>query len=327
MIATYLLEKKEANVHMSSYQWFRAVLLFLAQHDLRSTPIIMGESHALDIGEQLAGQKPPVDQFRSAFDLVFTDPWGYVNLWSHVSPSVYDHFRHEAALGLALLQESDVQSDSFDALFMTRVPTSLACDAWAKVVFKSATHTSNWVLQKLAQLSSHRLADWLPVGPDSLVHVKYDPAMFMEESHELARFEALGRLVRALLLHGYGTRASQVIVDHAQSQIQVRRKDGGHGSSTLALALKWNSSESGRVLDLGPSADDPSSAQFKAFWGERSAIRRFKDGTIRDAVYWKEHSHISQRHRIVADLLRHVLHRKLPFCESGCGKICAYGFM
>lgn len=37
-----------------------------------------------------------------------------------------------------------------------------------------------------------------------------------------------------------------------------------------------------RVIELGPSANDPSASAFRAFWGN-SELRRFPDGRVLEA--------------------------------------------
>eukprot|EP00466_Bigelowiella_natans_P001797 jgi/Bigna1/78753/fgenesh1_pg.57_\ len=42
-------------------------------------------------------------------------------------------------------------------------------------------------------------------------------------------------------------------------------------------------------IELGPAANDKEAAkQFRAFWGDRSELRRFKDGRINEAVVWDD---------------------------------------
>lgn len=42
-----------------------------------------------------------------------------------------------------------------------------------------------------------------------------------------------------------------------------------------------------RLVDIGPSsADDKEAKEFRKFWGERSELRRFKDGRICESVVW-----------------------------------------
>lgn len=51
-----------------------------------------------------------------------------------------------------------------------------------------------------------------------------------------------------------------------------------------------------RLVDLGPPADSPDAAAFRQLWGERAELRRFQDGSIREAVAWQ--CAPGERHRI-----------------------------
>jgi len=61
------------------------------------------------------------------------------------------------------------------------------------------------------------------------------------------------------------------------------------GNPFFILGLRINSENSARVVDRGPPADEKDSTQskeFKAFWGNKAELRRFKDGAIVHAVVW-----------------------------------------
>ena len=54
-----------------------------------------------------------------------------------------------------------------------------------------------------------------------------------------------------------------------------------------------------RTLDMGPPADQADAARaFRAFWGDRAELRRFRDGAIAEAVVW-EGGGAADRHLIV----------------------------
>jgi len=47
---------------------------------------------------------------------------------------------------------------------------------------------------------------------------------------------------------------------------------------------------------------------FRAFWGEKSELRRFKDGSILEAVVWSCNS-IAERRTICGRIIKHLLER------------------
>lgn len=79
----------------------------------------------------------------------------------------------------------------------------------------------------------------------------------------------------------------------------------------LSLGLLIHAAEAGRIVDQGPSAEDEAAcAEFRAFWGEKSELRRFKDGQILESVVWELSSEGGlgqQRNKIVAQVVRYIL--------------------
>lgn len=64
------------------------------------------------------------------------------------------------------------------------------------------------------------------------------------------------------------------------------RVDSEHGKGYLIgvrLLEKWN-----EALTRGPSAKLPEAAEFRKFYGEKSQIRKFPDGSLCEAVMWSE---------------------------------------
>ncbi|EEC15910.1 nucleolar RNA-associated protein, putative [Ixodes scapularis] len=62
------------------------------------------------------------------------------------------------------------------------------------------------------------------------------------------------------------------------------------------------------LVDRGPPADSPDAPAFRAFWGDRSELRRFQDGSILEAVVWPA-KNAQERRGLVLDISRHILAR------------------
>lgn len=61
----------------------------------------------------------------------------------------------------------------------------------------------------------------------------------------------------------------------------------GRGQVSIRLGVVTNKETAFLPTELGPSAEDEEqSAAFRAFWGAKAEVRKFKDGTIRNAVVW-----------------------------------------
>lgn len=62
----------------------------------------------------------------------------------------------------------------------------------------------------------------------------------------------------------------------------------------------------------GPAADSTEAAEFRKFWGEKSALRRFQDGSFHEAVLWGDAKQsVGQRRLIPEQVCRWVLEQQL----------------
>ncbi|RDW87198.1 rRNA-processing protein UTP22 [Aspergillus mulundensis] len=95
----------------------------------------------------------------------------------------------------------------------------------------------------------------------------------------------------------------------------------GHRKATarrLSVGLLLNPENATRVVDHGPSAEEREAASsFRAFWGEKAELRRFKDGSVRESLVWSEDSSSS----IVHQILLHILKRHFHCCENDIGYV------
>lgn len=70
-----------------------------------------------------------------------------------------------------------------------------------------------------------------------------------------------------------------------------------------------------RVVDIGPNAENKDEAlKFRKFWGDKSELRRFKDGTIAESTVWECKQW--ERHLIIKRISEHVLMRHLSLSQE-----------
>lgn len=85
-------------------------------------------------------------------------------------------------------------------------------------------------------------------------------------------------------------------------------------STQLTLGLLVESAEAGRLVDQGPSAEDePACVEFRTFWGSKSELRRFKNGSILESVVWEEDAPGGmgqRRNTIVGQIVRYILEER-----------------
>jgi U3 small nucleolar RNA-associated protein 22 len=87
----------------------------------------------------------------------------------------------------------------------------------------------------------------------------------------------------------------------------------------VIVGIILNSTHMNRRVDRGPPAtDEAACVSFKQFWGQKSEMRRFKDGSIIEAVVWSENdfpaeSKTIRPSRLVTTIIQYILRRHLPF--------------
>ncbi|NWW10874.1 NOL6 protein, partial [Oreocharis arfaki] len=285
MLVAYLLMKRKIVKMMSGYQVLRSTLQFLATTDLSVT----GISLAKDADPSL----PVLDDFHQAFEVVFVDPSGLVNLCADMTASKYHQVQFEAKRSMEILDDRMV--DGFQVLLMTSKPMLRTFDHvfHLKHVSKlQGTCKKMQLLNELMDRGGNYVAAALP-------------------------------FVVSLLARGLSGRAQ--LVAHSLPQIPEwpidaeppKHKDVG----PLTFGLLFVPEFAASTLEKGPQADHPEALEFRTFWGEKSELRRFQDGSICEAVVW-EASTVCQKRLIPEQIIRHLLklHADIPessICYTG----------
>ncbi len=96
-------------------------------------------------------------------------------------------------------------------------------------------------------------------------------------------------VIASTLRRGLGDRARLVTTLIAPPPRWTCDLDGpAHTITTAEVGLLLDKTEANRVLDQGPTAEEPDkAAAFRDFWGEKAGLRRFKDGSITESVIWQ----------------------------------------
>ncbi|XP_062482635.1 nucleolar protein 6 [Pezoporus occidentalis] len=285
MLVAYLLMKRKIVKMMSGYQVLRSTLQFLATTDLTVT----GISLVKDVDPSL----PVLDDFQQAFEVVFVDPSGLVNLCADMTASKYHQVQFEARYSMEILDDRMV--DGFQALLMTAKPMLRAFDHVFHLKHVSKLQGACKKMKLLNELMDHGgnyVAAALP-------------------------------FIVSLLVRGLSGRA--LLVVHSLPQIPEwpidaeppKHKDVG----PLTFGLLFYPDFAASVLEKGPQADHPEALDFRTFWGEKSELRRFQDGSICEAVVW-EASTAYQKRLIPEQIVRHLLKLHADIPESS---ICYMG--
>lgn len=182
---------------------------------------------------------------------------------------LYELLRHQARATMVLL--NDLVFDRFDAVLLQRTHAALAHDA----VYELEVPGSFSALEKIVFLTFEN-------------YVKHK--------------------VYLVLRRGLGERVHTVSVATAMLAYPLTRRRAAH-SSTFRIGLALNAEECDKALTKGPADGDPELAQFRAFWGARATLRRFKDGLVCYCVVWP-----TDRHPVVNGIVEAVLASHMPHC-------------
>jgi len=288
---------------MGPMHLFRTTLLALADKKL-----FAGSGAAMQ-RIQLPGVKappPPPKAFRLAGAPagVFLDPSGWHNLLNRVSKAALTQAR-DCANRTAKLLASSAGPDTFDAVFLTQHGLGELYDLWYRVKV-----------------------------PENIAAELFD--------QDVTSWQEMDRRVAEVAEKALGTRATLVRTYHrataapeaAGAVKKAYKKSGAAGAPVrkeVLLAARLDPTAALRSVDIGPPADSGApAAEFRAFWGEKSELRRFQDGKICEAVVWEGAA--ADRHLIVDALLQHALTRHLPAgteivatCGALDGAICRKG--
>ncbi|XP_015751379.1 PREDICTED: nucleolar protein 6-like [Acropora digitifera] len=222
---------------------------------------------------------PSKEEFHSAYDVVFVDPSGYLNLCAGMTVAQYRRLQHEARLAMEYLDSTHL--DGFEILFMKPVPFVQTFDHFLIIPNMSALEVICQRKDFMIHLRDHP-GDWTPVVADWLLH---------------------------LLTKGLGNRVEMLCYKPQElCQWPVNKAPPSASRSSLMLGLMLNAEHFDAVIDTGPSADKPEAKAFREFWGEKSELRRFHDSSILEAVVWPC-KNIAERRVVCERIIKHLLQR------------------
>ncbi|KAL2009261.1 hypothetical protein VTN00DRAFT_7455 [Thermoascus crustaceus] len=125
--------------------------------------------------------------------------------------------------------------------------------------------------------------------------------------HVLSR--ALGNRVRLIFLSGPSVEPWSV-----KSRPPTEKID-----KDIIVGLLLDAENAGRVVDHGPSAEQKEeAASFRAFWGEKAELRRFKDGSILESLVWSDQQTAPS---VVRQIVTYILSRHFKIPENAVRSI------
>eukprot|EP00040_Diaphanoeca_grandis_P016705 m.86493 g.86493 ORF g.86493 m.86493 type:complete len:1260 (-) comp25975_c0_seq1:66-3845(-) len=271
MLLCHLMDTRVVFHESSSFQMFRAAMQCLALNEWDVKGCQVGVAKATSI-EGLAA-------FHTAFDVVFIEPSGNLNLLANMTSSQYVHLKHEANNALQMLEDPAV--DGFECLFMQKVDFDVAFDMI--VVCNSVSHT---LMKNYYSHFLSRGGDWEAFA------LKFLPELLRRGLKD--RASIVTALPRQSQTWGVTTKASALTEDR-----------------TIRIGIMLVDAHIDRTIDMGPPADDAAEAsKFRNFWGAKSELRRFASGGINEAVVWvTEEPTCANPLQLTQTIVRYLLNR------------------
>jgi U3 small nucleolar RNA-associated protein 22 len=229
--------------------------------------------------------RPCTHPQNQAFDVVFVDPSGFLNVLAHMTVGAYLDLRHEAGLATRLLDDQTV--DGFVPLFMTPInfhtkfDLTVVCD-----------NVGPAIARRYPSQLLDRAADW--------------EAFALSFTAAISR-RALGD--RATLVTCKPRLAPRWDVGLAcPSAAAAWPLGSATAATTVTMGILLDGATATRRLEKGPPADHAKEvAAFRDFWGTKAELRRFPDGSVMEAVLWDVPLEIGRY--IPQEILHHALRR------------------
>ncbi|KAF8154805.1 Nrap protein [Crassisporium funariophilum] len=270
-------KRKSVGKGISSYQLFKASLEFLAKHDFEKGRVFVKSTD---------GHRFPPEEYLEQAGAVFVDSASLINLLANVPLGSLDLLKYDAAKTLETLNQSAFSGDPFTGAFLK---DSRDLSTRFDVVFR-------------INLSSAK-------PRTSSIHSTLDSG---------SPVNALLTSLSSLIRRGLGDRSRAVAILHPSSTSRPISQAHPSSPETICIGVVHNPQHAFRLVDHGPAADDQDQAvleQFREFWGDKSELRRFKDGRIVESVVW-EVTTADERAHVPAMIVRHLLKRHFNIGED-----------
>ncbi|XP_004925060.2 nucleolar protein 6 [Bombyx mori] len=275
-IVVYYVQTKRVNNIMSSYQIVRNIWIALKTSEWDKKGISLCKA---------ADATPSLEEFHQNFPIVFIDSTGYYNICWQICKGTYYALKRECALAVEMLD--NVKINSFIPLFMTPVKMLMKFDHILR--FKNMELLKTSVLDK--------------VSKDDKLNYGLDRLMLVTDT------------VYSLLAKGLGDRVHLILqMVEADFTWPVKKvlsaaKTDSCYEEKLAFGLILNKDNALNPVEKGPPANLPEALEFRAFWGDKSELRRFQDGSITETCVWEGEA-TAERRGITKQIINYLMDLK-----------------
>lgn len=133
--------------------------------------------------------------------------------------------------------------------------------------------------------------------------LKYDVSYTLETPEELSQsYSALERItfitfdnylknrLYTILKNALGDRVSSILIQNKRTTSTFplnKRNNNQQHSKSYIIGIQLNPDECDKLVTKGPNdTEDEQAAKFRSFWGPKTTLRKFKDGSIQHCVVW-----------------------------------------
>lgn len=296
--------------HSSDYQVFKILLVYLDESNWTESGInIFDECQkGKDIKDNpFANTLIDTTAYHNLYPVVVVGPSGYCNLTAALTPQYCKQLKQEANHGLKILSSKE---HTFDLLFIQRSSFDLSFDQSIHIKIKKNVLQHYYSPEKAS--TKPLLLDQLHpavVGEspssDSGVESNED-----DQDEKIASVGDLSPLIPelgTLLERGLGPRATLVAPKLVPAPVWHVGKPVPAAPTTVTFGLRVDPSCAWNLL-IKDQGTDP--AEFREFWGERSILRRYRDGTNCESVAWGDGSEGEGDCRTIpGQIAQHLFHR------------------
>jgi len=276
MILSYLIQINKIRQGMNNFQIIRLFFNYMVQSDFAKNGISFHDD------------EDQIKDFQKHFSLVFIGPSGNINLFYSLSEETYEQVKNEARISLNAFEKKQY---GFDPVFMKSVSF---VEKYDFIIHLPKTN----LFQKVCK---HR-------------KLEEEVLDFGGNCISVALTAIISTLKKAL-----NTRIKEYGIKYHNYQnwnIQRPAPFWNQTTNFISIGFCFDSAEYDRVLEKGPEANQPEAAEFRQFWGDLSEIRRFKDTSILEAVYWDCTTSMDKRN-VVTQICQYVLKRHCGIPPSG----------
>ncbi|KAN0027865.1 hypothetical protein ACTFIV_009689 [Dictyostelium citrinum] len=278
MLLIHLYSIGKVNKSMSSYQAFRMVMVYICK-EFQKKPIQFMKVSS-DHSESIKQNQYQVE-FEKLYPVALIDDSGLLNIWSSISVWGFKQLMIEARLVIENLDSGN----GFEEIFMTKFHFYQEYDLIISIKINK-------------DLLNNQQSLKVPTND------YYQQDTYLNyRIYQLIKKSLTKRVTKINLLK---------VNDDDNVDIINQNNNKNNNEIKIIVGLKVNSENWLSVIDLGPPADHVNAAKFREFWGNKSQIRRFKDGSILEAVTWNPKN--GSRHLVIEEIIKYTLnfHLQIP---------------